>query len=69
MAETGRVAQNIRNLVRFLKDTNKQVYIRFETEEEYNETLNNDYQFKNDPRLKDETDLYMFALVPKKYIK
>ena len=39
------------------------------TEEEYNETLNNDYQFKNDPRLKDETDLYMFALVPKKYIK
>jgi len=31
--------------------------------------MNTDYQFKNDPRLKDETDLYMFALVPKKYIK
>ena len=37
MVEIGRVAQNIRNLVRFLKDTNKQVYIRFETEEEYND--------------------------------
>ena len=35
MVEIGRVAQNIRNLVRFLKDTNKHLYIRFETEEEY----------------------------------
>mgnify|MGYP001681923204 CR=1 FL=1 len=59
MVEIGRVAQNIRNLLRFLKDTNKQVYIRFETEEEYNETLNNDYQFKNDPRLKDQNNWYM----------
>lgn len=39
------------------------------TEQEYNEELNTDYQFKNDPRLKDETDFFMFALVPKKYIK
>ena len=37
IGRNGRVAQNIRNLVRFLKDTNKQLYIRFETEEEYNE--------------------------------
>ena len=39
------------------------------TEQEYNEALNTDYQFKNDPRLKDETDFFMFSLVPKKYIK
>lgn len=39
------------------------------TEQEYNEELNTDYQFKNDPRLKDETDFFMFSLVPKKYIK
>lgn len=39
------------------------------TEQEYNEELNTDYQFKNDPRLKDEIDFFMFSLVPKKYIK
>ena len=38
------------------------------TETEYNEAMN-DRTLKNDPRLKDETDLYMFVLVPKKYIK
>ena len=37
IGRNGRVAQNIRNLVRCLKDTNKHLYIRFETEEEYNE--------------------------------
>lgn len=39
------------------------------TEQEYNEAMNTDYTIKNDPRLKDETDFFMFALVPKKYIK
>ena len=38
------------------------------TEEQYNETINS-IDIKNNPKLKNETDLYMFALVPKKYIK
>ncbi|RRD34746.1 hypothetical protein EII28_11620 [Fusobacterium nucleatum] len=38
------------------------------TEEEYNKMLD-DVNIKDNPKLKDETDLYMFKLVPKKYIK
>ena len=38
------------------------------TEEQYNETINS-IDIKNNPKLKNETDLYMFVLVPKKYIK
>jgi len=38
------------------------------TEEEYNKMLD-DVNIKNNPDLKDEPELYMFNLVPKKYIK
>ena len=38
------------------------------TEEQYNETINS-IDVKNNPKLKNETELYMFNLVPKKYIK
>ena len=38
------------------------------TEEQYNETINS-IDVKNNPKLKNEPELYMFNLVPKKYIK
>lgn len=39
------------------------------TEEEYNQMMDTDPDIKNNPLFKDETDFFMFFLVPKKYIK